>query len=443
MKILLSDLHLGCGDALDDFYYSDSRNDAGRRISRRAIRRMHAMFRSFLRVILFRARRRGITPELVLLGDIFDLLQVRGFALCSPRKVDQIYRAHAPFFLALNRFARAGGTITYIIGNHDHEAFHPAVFRALLDYVPSLNRAHGASPLAFYSCDEPGIYAEHGNQLDPLNRYRNYADPMELPVGSEVVLHLVNHYEERYPLIDNIQGTRETFVYAFRHLPGFISKELKEKLAAIPAGSRLALTEIARHLFYALQGTKRLPASTALRDDWIKIFVENEKVLRKNCARFSVGTGLLATFAQLGRHPIRIVREQTDSAFLASALSALRGKRTPLLGSPVKQMRFLILGHSHIPLAHNLTTGKTYFNTGCWRPIALSYRRTEFRVIQRLTYVEIWKAKNGEWKAHLRDFEDESRKLRGTNTMPAAARNNTSSSQSLTCGRLSSSRRHA
>ena len=220
--IFISDLHLGCGDARDDFLHlgtSGSVQDLLNPVIREnAIRIMHDLFNCFIDHISH-TKDGDSSPELVLLGDILDLLQVEPVEeeFRKPSRLHHIAEVHESFFSALRRFSDSGGRVNYVIGNHDHELMDPAFFGTLREYIPSLNERHAENPLPHFVDEESGIYAEHGNQFDPLNRFKDFKDPDELPLGSVIVLKIINHFEPTQPLFDNIQGTHQTLWYASRH----------------------------------------------------------------------------------------------------------------------------------------------------------------------------------------------------------------------------------
>ncbi len=105
MKIFLSDLHLGDGKERDDFQYQQQ-FDA-------LLRKLSEEFENI---------------ELILLGDIFDLIRTQKYyefhELPRPeiklKVMEDITKQHAPFFETLTRFSeKSGHQLRYVIGNHD------------------------------------------------------------------------------------------------------------------------------------------------------------------------------------------------------------------------------------------------------------------------------------------------------------------------------------
>ena len=122
MKFFLSDLHLGCGDALEDFvlYPVRAGNKKSPDVVARGMKRMHKAFAKFIDFALDKSRSDGSPAHLIFLGDTFDLLQVLPQERTNPKKIDIIASAHRPFFDALTHFHKKGGSVHLICGNHDY-----------------------------------------------------------------------------------------------------------------------------------------------------------------------------------------------------------------------------------------------------------------------------------------------------------------------------------
>ena len=79
MKFFISDLHLGCGDALEDFCLWDQGGIATEKKAdciAEGMKRMHKAFSEFIDHIIRKGKEGDAPPELIFLGDTFDLLQV-------------------------------------------------------------------------------------------------------------------------------------------------------------------------------------------------------------------------------------------------------------------------------------------------------------------------------------------------------------------------------
>ena len=408
MKAFVSDLHIGAGDALDDFYLIDpDQPPEGRLIPRRSrIERMHRQFSLFIEWLHDTATQRGVEPELILLGDIFDLLQIEPFEKPASSKIDRIFTAHSPVFKALNSFAVKGGQVTYVAGNHDHPIFSSGLQKTLIEHFPFLAAGDGPCVRTHYRDDTIGIYAEHGNQIDPFNRFDRFGDGKEMSLGSWIVINLVNRFEARYPLIDNIQGTRETIWYAVRHLTEVVSPEKRDRLLRTLEEKAGTHEQFLSHLTEQIWELFFKHGSSTLKTRFIELVRENESHLR---TLLTPRTSLIACLASLvspRSHPLRSFHKQQDRALVTWAKKVAGGRKGFTLGTVPKNVEFLITGHTHRRMKKTL--GKiTYLNTGCWRPVAIPYGRNHFRLTQSLDVALLNESRGGEWTSRLISFEKE------------------------------------
>ena len=158
-RVIISDLHMGAGDRLDDF-------DADAELS------------TFIRTYVA-----GAAPtELILAGDTFEFLQVRLPDLsdfewsgeAAAQRLGAILAAHTEPIAALRVFLdQPGNQLTVLIGNHDFE-LHYAKAKARLR--EALGLAEGDRRLRFgLTYSGGGVYIDHGMQFDPWNRFANVA----------------------------------------------------------------------------------------------------------------------------------------------------------------------------------------------------------------------------------------------------------------------------
>jgi len=409
MKIFLSDLHLGCGDALEDFVFwnGEAPQKTKSAIATR-MARMHEAFSDFLQHLLSQAEKRAIAPELIFLGDTFDLLQVLPEDRANPEKIALIESAHRPFFEALSAFHEKGGAVSFVLGNHDHDLLQPPLFAALKKYLPFINAPTSGAPMLFYHDPASGIYAEHGNQWDTLNAYENPADPAEWPFGSELVLRLVNPFEKTYPVIDNL-GVREALWFALTRLTEIISLSqkkdmlLESPLKGLPRDKRL------KHLAYFLLH-QILPGhgDSVLTLLW-KILASNEQILRQDANAKRRLEGILFTFRTIGRNPLRIFQEFLTDRLLDAARKIASGCVKETIGHPSPPPRFILFGHSHRAGLRRLGENKTYINTGSWRMRAVPHGRFSLRFDQTLDYALITRTKKGAWTASRHEWSRQGR----------------------------------
>jgi UDP-2,3-diacylglucosamine pyrophosphatase LpxH len=224
--IVISDLHLGGGDLLDD---CDGELEA------------HIV--SFIEEISERYN----PVELIINGDFLDFAQAppwkgkrlesagRGIPLCftqeqSAEKLENVFKAHEPVFKALGRLLAANdeNRLVIIPGNHDADFFWPRVRELFVAKVCSGDVGRGGRldfhleqvyrPAAF-----PAAWIEHGHQHDPINSFRvgdeacwSAAAPPIFEddggeqrlfecIGTRFLIKFMNHLDARYPFIDNIK----------------------------------------------------------------------------------------------------------------------------------------------------------------------------------------------------------------------------------------------
>jgi len=146
--------------------------------------------------------------ELVLLGDVFDYLQLAPSLAFDPatavRKTDEILVAHPQVFDALAAFIREPGkTLVWFIGNHDLELAFPEVrarIEARLGRTPTWHLGHEAR--VHELTGNAKIHLVHGNDADPFNRvdYIRLAEAVAhggaaddiYPIGSRMVNQVLN-----------------------------------------------------------------------------------------------------------------------------------------------------------------------------------------------------------------------------------------------------------
>jgi UDP-2,3-diacylglucosamine pyrophosphatase LpxH len=275
--------------------------------------------------------RRGRRIELVLNGDIFDLLKVPGGPEDDPytdeitedvaaEKVRMALDGHPAISDALSSFlAREETQITYIPGNHDIEFLLPAAQRAFRERIAPgslATRVRFIDSTDTYHLPE-GIQIRHGHQLESVHQFdykhlmsaRREGEPIiALPWGSLMVLHvLLQAKQERYH-VDHIVPQKR-----------FI-------MAALLVDFRFAVRLVAGLAFHFLR---------------TRAFPKEGNVLRK----FWEGLKVIL-------HEIKPVGQFDTSA--KHELLKVRGVHT------------LIVGHSHEPRYWRLTQDKLYVNTGTW-----------------------------------------------------------------------------
>lgn len=313
LRIVISDLHLGTGqrrgelNPFEDFFH-DAR---------------------FAELV---AHYDTSTPpdtelELILNGDIFDLLKVKidgrwpleVTAEVAAEKLRHCLEGHPVFVHALRKLLeRPTRRITYLPGNHDLDMWFPSAqdtFRRYVAPPEARDRIHFVTSTDTYHLAE-GIQIRHGHQLERIHRVdygrmtkkaRDGREVLILPWGSLWILEVMNPAKEQRSHVDRVQPLRR-FIFG-----------------AALFDTRFALSFLWRSTVHFVR--RRLLAFAAWRDAIRNV----PRMLREEI--FSLGGFDEAAMRELRK---------------------LRGVHT------------LIVGHSHAPRYRLLPGGKVLVNTGTW-----------------------------------------------------------------------------
>lgn len=211
LKIVVSDLHIGTGLRRGEVnLYEDFHDDA--------------RFADLLD--FYSTGEYGDLPvELILNGDVFDLLKVDVDGkfteeISEAMSVDKLRRClegHPVFVSALRRFLdRPEKTITYLPGNHDIDLHFPRVRELFIQTVaPTLEQQKKIKVVtdsdSYYLPD--GIQIQHGHQFEAMNRFdlKHFTLPrgedppvINLPWGSIFVLRVLNPLKAQRPHVDRV-----------------------------------------------------------------------------------------------------------------------------------------------------------------------------------------------------------------------------------------------
>ena len=155
VKIFMSDLHIGDSGKADDFTEEKEK--------------------VFVELLEQLAEKFDTKTELILLGDIFDLIEQEE---TDPQKAIVIAMdKHGKAIEALNRWLKKGNKLFYITGNHDHALRRANVSKLLAERIlkndSSSNRISWGSFVVddWYASSAFRIYAEHGNRFDADNNH--------------------------------------------------------------------------------------------------------------------------------------------------------------------------------------------------------------------------------------------------------------------------------
>ncbi len=381
-RVIVSDLHLGGGDRLDDF--DDD-----------------MAFATFVDSYVC-----GEQPtELILAGDTVEFLQVRLAGLddddwseeAAENRIAAVIAAHPLVFAALARFAaRPGSELTVLIGNHDFELHYPAA-KARLAAAVGLTLADPRLRFGV-SYHGGGVYLVHGNQFDGWNRFVNFdgiSEPFEVVRGTQLVKEVINDLEDDplqiAPLLDNVKPTSAFFWYLaalprmrnaasrrffLRGVTGFM------QVVAWPTPHQMPITG---------RGPGGLLSAPPFRGLWAWVAgmrrgrVARQRTLARQVSEVAGGLPppdqvLDQVQSEAARQASREVRDFNDRY----AREMLKIARQP----EHRADRLFICGHTHLAQVVPLGPGQTYINTGTWTEIIYDVA-SMLRQEQRFPFLEI------------------------------------------------------
>ncbi len=314
IRIVLSDLHLVTGvrpgklNPLEDFFHDDR-------------------FAELLAHYDEAAGEQG-EVELILNGDIFDLLKVKiGGAWptevtdeIATEKLRQCLEGHPRFVHALKEFlGKKNRRVTYLPGNHDLDMLFQGAQELFRRYVAP---GKAGEQVRFVTSSDTyylpeGIQIRHGHQFERVHRVdygaltekrRDGTPVLVLPWGSLWILEVMNPLKELRSHIDRIQPLGRFLIASLLFDPGFVVKFLWR-----------STLYFLKHRVFAFQA-------------WRQRIRNLPRLLREEVIEL------------IGGYDERAAR----------ALNRTRGAHT------------LIVGHSHGPRFRQLPSGKILVNTGTW-----------------------------------------------------------------------------
>ncbi|CAN5446470.1 UDP-2,3-diacylglucosamine diphosphatase [soil metagenome] len=364
---IMSDLHLGAGDLLEDFLCWGAHENGPPPAQRAAaVEQMDNSIAAFLAGRIRDAEVDGQQPHLLLAGDIFDLWQVRRPREKNRDALLRILGAHKQIVTALRQWTAKGGLLTFVLGNHDQPLVEDAAWEALGEVFPTMNRRSRGKPIHHFADEASGLYVEHGHQWDPFNRMSNLQKPSATCAGYRIVRYVVNPLEPMIPLLDK----------------GADVIDLLMLLWHVGEGEGLApWQEVARHLAKII-GRAAGPACL-LYDE-------------------------LESFLKGGHGPdFHRVAEAQTRLQEAALQQAIAGKPGRTIGALPANFRFLASGHTHLaslreagPEGNRIIVG----NCGTWRPLVM-HRERRMRITQRMTWLSLAPVK-GEWTMKLEEWKN-------------------------------------
>jgi len=347
MHLIISDLRLGGGDALEDFLLWGDK-PAGPTDRPAAIAALHEHFTLFLSLRLHVAQRMGLRPRLVLLGNTFNLWQAQRAGESPASALSRIMDAHQPVMAALAHWCEAGGDIDLVIGSHDQPLVDGRAWSLLKSRLPSINASRRGGPAHHLSDAASGLYAEYGHRHDPMHRSRNLTSAESGGAMRRFTRTLLTSLEPMEPWIDKSLVTAELL---------------------------LVLQQM-------LDGDARA----------------NTSILR--------GIPALAILMRLARNARRLPSKATPRRFISAARSIARGHAKRAVGPPPPSVRFIVYGHGAAPGRVALQRGVELLSPASWCPVARIIAG-EPVMEQPMGYAMLLPDGRGGWEASVRQFAEE------------------------------------
>ncbi len=209
---VISDLHIGGDEQLEEVDFLDE-----------------------LLAFLEEMRERDESAELIINGDAFGLWEFTG--VTGPDKFDVLLETYPELFSALEQTG-AEVPITLLPGNHDHEL---AAYEEFVDRFAEYNVHVIQEPELTKSLAGRTVHFEHGNQLDPNNRFEDFGNPHEKPLGYYYNTHVISragHLSDRgrFNWLKDIQAVTPTQRIASWLVSKYFYREMNPVLryAAVP-----------------------------------------------------------------------------------------------------------------------------------------------------------------------------------------------------------------
>ncbi|MBC7254772.1 MAG: hypothetical protein H5T66_01535 [Chloroflexi bacterium] len=436
VKIIVSDLHLGAGQAEAGNALEDFTSDAA--------------FAGLMQALFEESETAQREVELIFAGDTFEFLQVPALPeeetfdptahyrleqyvasdeAASAAKMRLITAGHVLFFAALRAFLNAAPprrTVTFIKGNHDvnlHWAAVQGVIRRALDAT-----GPRADCLTFVErrVAREGIYVEHGHQYtERINRFPDFEEPHDpkapdqlyLPPGSRFVLGFLNRLERERYWLDGVKPITALIWYVLALDFRFGLRALGALLGQLPTlmwGSLpvtwavTAYLEAHERLEQEVADADRLEPLSHNPETLGDLFRRADLALALHGVPSREGEPQAAAWPDYAALP-RGVAEETAQREALSRIAAHKRLQ--------ERARVIVFGHTHEAVLEDLGEGAVYCNAGTWtwvRSFAgqdfaawrLLFKNPEqFTQERRLTYVRVDYDEAGQPHAQLLTYQ--------------------------------------
>jgi UDP-2,3-diacylglucosamine pyrophosphatase LpxH len=373
-RVIVSDIHLGAGDRLDDFHADSELAD-------------------FIRTYAM-----AEPTELILAGDTFEFLQVslpdvgdfEWTARAAERRLQTILDAHPLVMNALTEFVRRPHNyLTLLIGNHDFELHYQAA-KALLRRRLFLTSDDQRLRFGIrYHGD--GIFIEHGNQFEQYNsfvRFEGISQPFELVRGTLAVKTVINPLERAplpiAPYIDNVKPS-SAFLW---HLLGLARLRDWQVVLFVLRGVILTIRSLLVPLSYrksesldiAPKSLRHLENQRRLQ----RILDSARRIFDRRMNQPTIDVVPAYVMSHIERESRRQLLREVREFNVAVLREMVRLAHT----SPHQSTRVFVCGHTHMAQHVAINERQTYVNVGTWTDIVVDMS-TGKRQQQRCPFLQV------------------------------------------------------
>ncbi|HMG31871.1 MAG TPA: hypothetical protein VK585_17315 [Jiangellaceae bacterium] len=309
--------------------------------------------------------------ELVLLGDFLDLQRMGPTGQVNDRVTATLMRPdYAELFDALRGFRSAAGhRVTYVVGNHDAELWWNVHLQDVLRDAGLVDEFALSYAARFESLHDQLIHGEHGNQFDPTNRFADYGDPLDTPIGAHVVDEIVRPIGSSTRLTGNLDLRDVSFVFPLAAIPEWIASRIFYRFLGEVLRWIAVLFVIANvaHLILiwigssdAQRTTRTILAEVAYDVGLLILICAVVFVVGRRTARRA--SSLLA---------LRLAGASSDSEPTRIRRALLAEDPLPVgAGVAPRNIAVFVSAHTHAPSSTQLRrddeTTTAVVNTGCW-----------------------------------------------------------------------------
>jgi len=372
-RIIVSDLHLGAGDRLDDFHADSELAD-------------------FIRTYAM-----AEPTELILAGDTFEFLQVslpdvgdfEWTARAAERRLQTILDAHPLVINALTEFIRRPHNyLTLLIGNHDFEMHYQSA-KTLLRRRLFLTSDDARLRFGIrYHGD--GIFIEHGNQFEQYNsfvRFEGISQPFELVRGTLAVKTVINPLERAplpiAPYIDNVKPS-SAFLW---HLLGLARLRDWQVVLFVLRGVILTVRSLLVPLSYRKsESLSDAPKSVRHLENQRRLqrLIDSARRVLDRRQQPSLDVVPAYLMSHIERESRRQLLREVREFNVAVLREMVRLAHTP----PHQSTSIFVCGHTHMAQHVAINERQTYVNVGTWTDIVVDMS-TGKRQQQRCPFLQV------------------------------------------------------